>query len=242
MTKSSAGASKPARAPKKTTTKSKPEAKGGEEGAKFRWGKKILDRDEQHQLRREVLLRTAAQAFNETSFHTTTLDDLALRLNVTKPTLYYYIKDKDDILFECQRKALALIEDVLDEQEPGEGSGAERLEHFLRRYAELMTDDFGICLVRTGLRPLKPESRAKLIKFARRIDQTMRDIIRSGIDDGTLLPDLDPRLASNAAFGAFNGIAQWHKPNRALTKEAITDAFITMFLRAFTGHGSTTGR
>ena len=232
MTDKPAG-SKKSSAGRKRATKAAPEQADLKSGKSFRWGRKVLDRDEQHRLRREILLRTAAQAFNETSFHTTTLDDLALRLNVTKPTLYYYIKDKDDILFECQRMALEMIRDVLDEEGGGEASGIERLEAFLRRYAVLMTDDFGMCLVRTGLRPLKAESRSKLIRFARRIDETMRGIIRCGIDDGSMLPDLDPRLASNAVFGAFNGIAQWYKPDRSLTKDTITDSYIQMFARAF---------
>jgi AcrR family transcriptional regulator len=34
--------------------------------------------------------RTAAQGFNEKGFHATSLDEVAGRLNITKPTLYYY--------------------------------------------------------------------------------------------------------------------------------------------------------
>lgn len=206
--------------------RSKAEARSG-----FRWGEKILDRDEQHRLRREILLRTAAQAFNSTSYHTTTLDDLAKRLNVTKPTLYYYIKDKDDILFECQRMALVLIRDVLQEETDLKSSGVERLSQFLLRYSELMTDDFGICLVRTGLRPLKPESREILRKFAKQIDYSLRNIIEVGIKDGSLR-NIEPKLAANAIFGGFNGISNWYKSDGEFSKEEIANTYIDMFLRA----------
>ena len=40
-----------------------------------------------------AVLRTAAQLFNERGFHATSLDDIAERLNVSKPTLYYYIEN-----------------------------------------------------------------------------------------------------------------------------------------------------
>ncbi len=177
------------------------------------------------------MLRTAARAFNDTSYHTTTLDELAQRLNVTKPTLYYYIKDKDDILFECQRIALGLIKDVFEKQNESELTGIEQLSQFLRRYSELMTDDFGICLVRTGLRPLKPESRAILLKFAKQIDRTLRDIVARGIADGTLR-DVEPLLVANAIFGGFNGIANWYKPDGQFGKEEITETYIDLFIRA----------
>ena len=63
--------------------------------------KKPADRQKEREIKRDAVLRAAAQAFNENGFHKTSLDDVAERLNVTKPTIYYYVKNKDQILFEC---------------------------------------------------------------------------------------------------------------------------------------------
>ena len=79
-----------------------------------RWTEDIQGREEQRHLKREALLQTAARIFNQVGFHQTTLDDLAKALNVTKPTLYYYVKNKDDILFECQRLALERLQGILE--------------------------------------------------------------------------------------------------------------------------------
>ena len=43
----------------------------------------------------------AARAFNEHGFHNTSLDDIAAALEVTKPTIYYYVTNKEQLLFEC---------------------------------------------------------------------------------------------------------------------------------------------
>jgi AcrR family transcriptional regulator len=212
----------------KTKNRQRPAAR---DVKKPRWGSAVLDRNQQRHLRREALFRTAAQAFNESSFHTTTLADLAARLNVTKPTLYYYVKDKDDILFECQRMALEQMKDVLDEHRNSALTGIKKLEKFLRRYAELMTDDFGICLVRTGLLPLKSSSREKLLQFARQIDHRLREIIQAGTQDGSIR-EIEPHLAANAIFGGMNGIANWFKPEGALTKEVMFNEYIGLFRRA----------
>ena len=41
-------------------------------------------------------------------FHATSLDDIAARLSVSKPTLYYYVKNKDEILLQCVRRRLEM--------------------------------------------------------------------------------------------------------------------------------------
>src|SRR5579859_3879239 len=64
-------------------------------------------------LKREAVLRTAARLFNEQGFHATSLDDVARGLNVTKPTIYHYFRSKDDVLFECCRLGLEMIEEAV---------------------------------------------------------------------------------------------------------------------------------
>src|SRR3954453_11791682 len=51
--------------------------------------------------KREAVLRTAVALFLEQGYHRVTLNDVAERLNITKPALYNYFRGKDEILFEC---------------------------------------------------------------------------------------------------------------------------------------------
>ena len=66
-------------------------------------------REQQREAKRQAVLQAAAQLFNERGFHATSLDDIAARLNVTKPTLYYYVKNKDEILLQCVRQGLDMM-------------------------------------------------------------------------------------------------------------------------------------
>ncbi|MGD9021410.1 MAG: helix-turn-helix domain-containing protein, partial [Lysobacterales bacterium] len=70
------------------------------------WGEQVPTRGEQHAMKRRAILRTAAILFSEKGFRETSLNDIADALNVTKPSLYYYVKNKDDILFQCLFSAL----------------------------------------------------------------------------------------------------------------------------------------
>lgn len=214
--------------PKSVRTSKKAE-KPTKERARFRWSEENLDRDVQFKLRREALLRTAARAFKELGYQNTSLDELARWLNVTKPTLYYYIKDKDEILFECQRLAFEYIGDALGDAQSKNLNGLQKLFRFLPRYAGLMTSDFGACLIRTGLRPLKKESREVLEKLARQLDATMRGMIEEGVSDGSIKP-CNPKLAAFAIFGGYQGIARWFSEDGAFSLEEISEAFTSLYL------------
>lgn len=180
-------------------------------------------------MRREALFITAARAFNESGYYNTTLDEVAKRLNVSKPTLYYYVKDKEDILVECNRIAFQYMQEVLDEVETGPQTGREKLAHFLSQYTGLMTNQFGACLIRTGLKPLKPESRAKQRVLADQLDKALQRIVQQGVDDGSIRP-CDPKVVSYAIFGGFNGIANWYREDGALNAKDIFSGFLDVFL------------
>src|SRR5437879_12320463 len=52
-------------------------------------------------VKREAVIRAAAREFNRKGYHNTSLDDIAARLEVTKPTVYYYVTSKEQLLLQC---------------------------------------------------------------------------------------------------------------------------------------------
>jgi AcrR family transcriptional regulator len=51
-------------------------------------------------LKKQAILEKAAELIIEAGFQGASVNELARRLNVTKPTLYHYIPSKDDIALE----------------------------------------------------------------------------------------------------------------------------------------------
>ncbi len=79
------------------------------------WNDTVQTRDQQFNLKRTALLKEAARAFSSQGYHATSLDDVAKTLGVTKPALYYYIKNKQEILFECHMLSQDLGDRAFDE-------------------------------------------------------------------------------------------------------------------------------
>ena len=95
------------------------------EGASPWSGRRRRPRD--HEVKREAVIRAAARAFDERGYHHTSLDDIAADLGVTKPTVYYYVANKEQLLFECFLAGLTPIREAFHSAErlPGPRPGTD---------------------------------------------------------------------------------------------------------------------
>lgn len=169
-------------------------------------------RSDAREAKRAAVLASAVRLFNAKGFHATSLDDVAEDLKVTKPTIYHYFGNKDDILFECVRSGLAAILDQTAHVAAQGGSGAERLRAMATEYARVMTQDFGMCVTRTPDAALSEESRARFRTLKREIDQAVRRVVAEGMADGSLRQG-DVRLVTFTLTGALNWIGRWYDPD-----------------------------
>src|SRR5205085_12054775 len=103
------------------------------------------DEGEQERKRR-IILTTAANLFADRGFHAVRIDDIAKVLDVSKPTIYYYVESKEDILFHIMSIELRDIERKLQKGVPQSSSAIEQLRFFLDVYTSHALSDFGVCL------------------------------------------------------------------------------------------------
>jgi len=174
--------------------------------------------------KREAVLKTAAQLFLEKSYARTSLDDVARRLDITKPALYHYFRNKEEILLECYRWGAALIEETLNQIAGRCGNGLEKVEAFIYAYANVMTVNFGRCVMRLDEGDLSEAARAEVRKAKKRIDRRLRSFVREGIADGSIAP-CDAKLAAFSIAGAVSWICMWYEPEGPLSAEEIASQF-----------------
>lgn len=174
--------------------------------------------------KREAVLRTAVQLFLEQGYHRATLNEVAERLNITKPALYNYFRGKDEILFECWALGQERVDEFIAEINAGGGTGLAKLRKLVRAYAEVMATDFGASLVRFDPRDLTDKN-SRIVRAAKKsIDRTFRNYIAEGIADGSIKP-CDPKLSAFAIAGSLNWIGHWFQRGGALSAEAIANEF-----------------
>jgi len=190
---------------------------------------------ESGETKRRMALETAARAFNERGFYKTSLDDIAAELNVTKAALYYYFRNKDEILYECHALAIQQItENPLDDATDRSLTGLEKIERLVRRYVAMIVQSFGRCLVLVGTQPLEAKNMAKCRAGRREINDLLVGLIREGIADRSIAR-CDPKLTAYFIFGTLNWIAQWYDDEGERTLDEIADevvAYVTGGLAA----------
>jgi len=189
------------------------------------------EREEQRELKRDALLLAAVRMFNERGFHATSLDDVAASLGVTKPVIYHYLGNKDQVLFECVHIGLRQMQDAADRAGRAPGSGLERLKAFLRSYAEVIMADFGTCVARTVEESMSPESRARFRAHKGEIDRALRDLIEEAVRDGSVAC-ADVRLTAFTFAGALNWAARWYRPDVPKSAAELADGMVEMLCRS----------
>jgi len=179
-------------------------------------------RQKDRDLKREAALRTAAQLFVERGVHRTTLSDVAERLNITKPALYYYFKNKNEIVLGCYQLGAGLTAAALDAAEVNCKTGAEKARAYIRAYLEVLTISVGTNVTLLDDRDLDPEQRAQIKDLRRGLQNRLRSYLREGMADGSLRVS-DVTIIANTIGGAINGLSLWYHADGALSAEAIID-------------------
>ena len=185
-------------------------------------------RPRDHDLKRVAVVQAAARAFNERGYHNTSLDDIAAALGVTKPTVYYYVSNKEQLLFECFRTGLQRIRDAFHEAGRSDRPARERLSAVVRDYAQAIASEYGWCMVRAHEHDLGPALGREINALKSEIDQGIRRLLRDGMADGSI-GACDARITAFAMAGALNGIAHWYRENRSMTAAEVADAFVAFF-------------
>jgi AcrR family transcriptional regulator len=191
----------------------------------WRRGRKRL-RD--HGVKRDAVVQVAARAFAERGYHNTSLDDIAKALDVTKPTIYYYVTNKEQLLYQCFVTGLEPIRAALRAVKLAKEPARERLNTVLRQYAQAVASDFGWCMVIAEHQDLSASMSRHIRTLKVEIDQGIRRLLREGVKDGSVQP-CDVKMTAFALAGALNWIAHWYRANLGMTAPQIADAFVTVF-------------
>jgi AcrR family transcriptional regulator len=175
--------------------------------------------------KREAVLLTAVRMFLERSYGRTSMDDVATQLNITKPALYHYFRNKEEILVEIYRLGTDLIDEMLDSIEADEKPGLDKVADFIAGYIRIITGDFGRAVIRLDDGELSNAGR-KLVRGRKRgIDHRLRAIIEGGIKDGSIASS-NAKIASFLLAGSIHGMAAWYEPAGPMKLSAITSQYV----------------
>jgi AcrR family transcriptional regulator len=188
-------------------------------------GQRLADREQ----KREAVLLAAVRTFNARGFHAASLDEVAAALQISKPTIYHYLGNKEQVLLECVARGLEQLRGAADAALKEEGTGLDRLRSFLLRYAAINMDDFGRCVIRTGEEMLSADGARRFRAFKREIDTSLRRMVASGVADGSIA-STDVKITAFTLAGALNWPGRWYDPNGPMTAAALAERIVAVLI------------
>ena len=184
--------------------------------------------------RRVEILKTAAAAFRRRGYHGASVDEIASTLEMTKGNLYYYFRNKEDILYACHDYSLNLILGVMDETRQQDLPPDEKLRKLIAAFVHLIIDELHSTALTLDLQALSPALLKKVIARRDRFDRGLRAIIQEGINEGIFVP-VDTKLVAFAIMGAVNWIPKWFDPEGAASSDKVGQTFANYLLAGLRG-------
>jgi AcrR family transcriptional regulator len=179
---------------------------------------------------RVQILKSAAAAFRRLGYHGATVEQIAAALHMKKGNLYYYFKNKEEILFACHQYSLDRLMLLLDEIERSEGAPDEKLRRLIDVFVHTILDELHGTALFLDLEALSPAHLKTVIARRDRFEQGVRKVLEEGMTRGVFGRG-DPKLLAFALFGAVNWIPRWFSPNGPATSQQISDIFGEFVIR-----------
>lgn len=191
-------------------------------------GNAAFDREMQRDQKKDALVRAATTLFNKFGSEGASLNDIVDQLGVTKGTFYHYFNDKDELLFECQERSLALVAEYMALADQEGSNGLEKIQLCSRHNFSIRYGPNGPLALFAGFRTLPDVRRHVLMKETNANSRRMQNFTRIGQRDGSIRKNLEPS-STNVTAGALNWLPLRPEVVARHGIGLIEDNFLTLF-------------
>ena len=186
-------------------------------------------------LRKQKIIDTAASLFHRKGYASTTLDDVAGELGISKAALYHYDGGKDELLSIIYTQAFENVFKDTNEISGMDLPPDEKLRLIIRNHINnIIIKDLSMFSVFFSEESQLPEKDFKKIREEKKkYTRIVEEIITEGISEG-MFKKTDPNLQAYAILGMCNWIYKWYKPQKTnYTPDQIADHFISLLQNGY---------
>jgi len=173
-------------------------------------------------LTRHRMLKAAATCFNQKGFSGTSLKDVARQLGLTDAALYYYVRNKEELVYLCYLRAADLGKQAMDKAMAEGREGIEKARLYIRYHVEIMVGEEGPVAIMSEIPSLEQSHRNEILAVSRRHSAEFERLLSEGIDDGSII-DCDVRMTGNAIMGSINWIPKWFHGDAKSARKVIAE-------------------
>jgi AcrR family transcriptional regulator len=177
-------------------------------------------------LTQQAIVAAAAELFARNGFGATSLDEIAEQLGASKASLYYHIKNKEEILRLIFLTVLTVSEEPLRQITEANLSPREKLRRAIEHQTVVAANRSPAMIVFYREQPhLTGPFAGEIILRKKVYERYFEQIIEEGQHAGIFQPSADPKIVTFGLLGMCNWLSQWYRPGGQYSPQQIAEMF-----------------
>ncbi|MBP1881770.1 TetR/AcrR family transcriptional regulator [Sinorhizobium mexicanum] len=183
------------------------------------------------ELIQEEILDAAARLIAARGFRAVTVDDISAEMGFTKSIVYYYMKNKNEILWRIFEKIDHTYAKGLEEALSSGGTPTELLAKIVKMHSlNVMEHQDWSTIYNRDENELTEEQRAAVTSNRRKYNKQIQDLYSQGIASKEFR-ETDPFLAVCCVIGACNWPYTWFRRSSKYSAEDVASAFADQLIK-----------
>lgn len=181
--------------------------------------------------KKQEILRSAAAVLIEKGYHGTTMEEISAKLLMTKGSMYYYFKNKDDLLYQCHLMIMEICLDGIEKVVESDCNPIEKLRSAIKEHILLVTSEKSMFMALSKPHHnFSQEQLQEILGLRKSYSYYFDKIINEGIDKQFFAP-VDVKMVRLIILGALNWIQEWYDQNGPQSADEISEAYANYLLK-----------
>jgi len=188
---------------------------------------------EQFDRRRESLLAVAARVFAARGYDRTTMRDLSRASQMSLAGMYYYVKGKEEVLYEIQRGCFERVREGAERTLADAAGPVERLQAFIRHHVQFFATHMDEMKVLSHEAESLTGARLEEVRRLKRAYVDLCEALLARLEEQGGGERVNRHVATYALFGMMNWIYTWYDPAGSVGVEELAESVCRLFLNGY---------
>ncbi len=185
-------------------------------------------REIRYEEKKDAIIKAAAKAFGRKGFDSATIEEIANEIKMTKGSLYYYFKIKEELLYEAHLLSLKAVIDNITKINESPDPPNIKFRNAVIKHIEVLARDYeGAFLLQQEFALPEPYKK-EVIALRDLYESQFNKIIYEGVKT-KIFSVKDAKISSFCMLGAINWFLRWYSSPGRLTAQEIGEAFVDFF-------------
>lgn len=192
----------------------------------------VIRRQARYEKRLSSILRTASKVIAKDGFDGASIRTMAGKSGIGLSGIYYYFKNKDELLFAIQHHAFSTLVSSLAERFETCKTPAEKLRAVIENHFRFFVknkDEFIVCV--HEIESLSGKYYRDVLEIRQKYFRLVREVVSEFL--GGSHYEID--MATFFLFGSLNWVYMWYDPVKNADIQRVTNQFLKVFMNGING-------